>query len=49
MAGYGSKDIQMELGHSDTKTTDRFYVGRDEQSLQSIPEDIEKVVDRARK
>lgn len=48
MAGYGSKDIQTELGHSDSKTTDKFYVGIDEQSLQNIPADIENVIERAK-
>lgn len=48
MAGYSNKDIQTELGHSDSKTTDKFYVGIDERALQSIPEDIESVINQAK-
>ena len=44
MAGYSNKDIQTELGHSDGKTTDKFYVGVDEQALQSLPRDIENLI-----
>lgn len=48
MAGYSNKDIQTELGHSDGKTTDKFYVGIDEQALQNLPRDIESTIEAVR-
>ena len=48
MAGFDAKDIQTQLGHADTKTTNRFYIGVDTDSLREYPDAIESLIEKER-
>lgn len=47
MAGVDKKDTQVFLGHSDSKTTDRYYISADDDSQRNIGKAIEALIEKA--